>query len=124
MAYILPFLVFYVVSSISVNCFNYNTIGGKEWINLAVLSVFNALPCIIYIVIQYTAFLTTGYSMWHLTEVGQAIPGWSYSLIPILMIAPIISRKIYRATKNPYLGGFINGVIMAVICISNATINI
>lgn len=124
LVYIVPFLVFYIVNSIAVNCFNYTTIGGKEWTNLAVLSIFNAMPCIIYIVIQYTAFVTTGYSMWHLTEVEQAIPGWSYALIPVLMIAPIISRKIYKATKNPYLGGLINGIIMGVICISGATVNL
>lgn len=122
--YIVPFLVFYLVSSISVNCFNYNTIGGKKWVNLAVLSFCNALPCIIYIAIQYIAFLTTGYSMWHLTETAQAIPGWSYALIPILMIAPILSRKIYQATKNPYLGGLINGILMGMICITNATMNL
>lgn len=124
LTYILPFLVFYIVNSVAVNCFNYYTICGKEWINLAVLSVFNALPCIIYIVIQYTAFLSTGYSMWHLTEAAQAVPGWSYALIPILMIAPIISRKIYKATKNPYLGGLINGIIMATICVTNTVVNL
>ena len=122
--YIIPFLIFYIVNSIAVNCFNYHRLAGKEWTNLAVLAIFNAMPCIIYIVIQYGAFLSTGYSMWHLTEAAQAIPGWSYSLIPILIIAPMISRRIYKETRNPYLGGLITGVIMAVICISNATVNI
>lgn len=124
LTYLLPFLIFYVINSIAVNCFNYNTLGGKEWVNLAVVSLFNAMPCIVYIAIQYTAFLTTGYSMWHLSEPAQAIPGWSYSLIPILMIAPIISRKIYKETKNPYLGGLINGIIMATICVSNTVVNL
>lgn len=122
--YIVPFLIFYVVNSIAVNCFNYHLTCGREWVNIAVLAIFNAMPCIIYIVIQYGAFFATGYSMWHLTETAQAIPGWSYSLIPVLIIAPVISRKLYKATKNPYLGGLINGVIMAVSCITNTVVNI
>ena len=28
------FLLFYVMNSISANCFNYNTIGGKKWQHL------------------------------------------------------------------------------------------
>jgi hypothetical protein len=34
-------------------------------------------------------------------------------------VAAVISRKIYRATNNPYIGGFINAVVVTIIAVTN-----
>ena len=37
------FLLFYVANSVAINCFNYVSVGKKEWMNTALLALFNAL---------------------------------------------------------------------------------
>ena len=44
---------------------------------------------------------------------------WLFPLVAILPIAAIVSRKIYKATNNPYLGGIINAIIIALISSAN-----
>ncbi len=40
-------------------------------------------------------------------------------MIVILAVSAVISRKIYRATNNPYIGGFINAAVVTLISVSN-----
>ena len=40
-------------------------------------------------------------------------------IVVILFVTAIVSRKIYRATNNPYLGGLINAVVVTLISIAN-----
>ena len=48
----LLFITFYVASSVSTNCFNYNSIGGKSWVNTIIVAFFTALPAIILPLMQ------------------------------------------------------------------------
>ena len=49
--------------------------------------------------------------------------GWTYAIVGILIVAPIVARKIYKKTNNPYLAGIINGILVAIIsCTSTSTI--
>jgi hypothetical protein len=34
----------------------------------------------------------------------------------------VISRKIYRATNNPYIAGFLNALVVALISASNSLV--
>lgn len=44
--YLPLFLIYYIINSVAVNCFNYNTIGGKKGFgNILILAVFNILGC-------------------------------------------------------------------------------
>lgn len=120
---LLPFfLVFYVVNSLSVNCFGFNGIGicKKEWGNVALLSFFNAMSAMLFTVVQYVTFFTTGSSAFHATGAEKAVSGWLYAVIVILMVAPIVARKIYKTTRNPYIAGIVNGVIVTFM-VSGAT---
>ncbi len=114
----LPFLLlFYVVNSVAVNCFNYVTVGKKEWMNTALLALFNGISAIVIVAIQYTTFIRTGEVFF--TSVSNIVEIWLFPMIVILPVAAIISRKIYRATKNPYLAGIINALIITIIMCSN-----
>jgi pimeloyl-ACP methyl ester carboxylesterase len=110
------FLVYFLANSVAINGFNRFTIRGKEWANTAILALFNSLAPIVLVVAQYVTFFAT----------GELIPGfggiysiWLFPVIVILAAAAVISRKIYRATGNPYIGGFINAAVVTVISVTN-----
>lgn len=113
-------LVFYVVASIGANSINFikitNNSKEREWVNTAVLALFNAAPALILLPIQYFTFFASGYLAFPTANM-YAI--WLFPLLVILPVSTIISRKIYRVTNNPYLGGIINGVIITLISASN-----
>ncbi len=114
--YIPFFLLYFVANSVAINAFNRFTIRGKEWGNTAVLALFNALAPIILVAAQYTHFFIT----------GDVIPGfggifsiWLFPVILILIVTAVISRKLYRATNNPYIAGFINAAVVTIISVTN-----
>lgn len=114
------FLVFYVLNSVSTNCFNYNTIGGKTG-NLLILGAFNALGAIVFDIIQYGTFFTTGVLQWHGHE-GHLISGiWLFPAMVFLFFTPFLTRYIYRRTNNPYLGGIVNALVITVMSCANTT---
>ena len=117
------YLLYYIPNSIATNCFRYNQLGRKEWVNTLVVSVGNAIGVIALLAIQYGTFVATGYSMWHADGSVKSAVGWSYAVLAILIVAPIVARKIYKKTNNPYLAGIINGAMVAIIsCTSTTTV--
>jgi hypothetical protein len=115
--YLPLFLIYFIANSVAINSFNRFTIRGKEWGNTAVLALANSLAPIILVVAQYTVFAIT----------GELIPGfagifsiWLFPVIVILFLTAILSRKIYRVTNNPYIGGFISAAVVTVISVSNS----
>ncbi len=113
------FLLFYIVNSIAVNCFNYNTIGKK--FNIIILALFNILGAVAFIAIQYGVFYGTGWLQWSASE-GQRISGiWLYPCLVYLFGMPILSRFIYKRTKNPYLFAIIGTIIIVLMCVANTT---
>jgi len=119
--YAVLYLIYFIAASVAANSFNYNTLGMKngkrEWVNLAVVALFNAIPPVALLLIQYTNYFTTGYMVW--TDPGSMYIVWLIPVAVILPVATIMSRKIYEATNNPYLGGIINGIIVTLIACSN-----
>jgi pimeloyl-ACP methyl ester carboxylesterase len=110
------FLIYFVLNSIAVNAFNRFTIRGKEWGNTAVLALANGFAPIILVIVQYTHFFIT----------GDLVPGfggifsiWLFPVVIILPVAAVLTRKIYRATNNPYIGGFIMASVVTLIAVSN-----
>lgn len=113
----LPFFaIYYVANSVAINSFNRFTLRGKEWLNTLVLAVFNSLGLFVIVVAQYVTFAIS----------GEMIPGfagifsiWLIPVIVILAVTAVISRKIYRATHNPYIAGFINAGVVTIISVTN-----
>ncbi|MBN2051142.1 MAG: hypothetical protein JW760_11890, partial [Spirochaetales bacterium] len=119
--YAVLFLIYYVAASVAANSFNYNTLcvknGKRMWINTAILAFFNALPPLVLLAIQYFNFFISGFMVW--TDPGSMFIVWLIPVAVFLPAATIISRKIYRVTDNPYLGGIINGIIVTLVSCSN-----
>lgn len=106
-----------VANFIAINCFNFNDIGGK--FNLAIQAGFNALPVVIIILQQHT-FKATDLPRYAATNGPLHLYlVWTFPLVAILPVSAIIARKIYVKTKNPYLPGIINAIIVALISCAN-----
>ena len=124
---ILPFLPlflwFYIVNSIAINVQGYtDSMSKNEHINLFLLALLNCLSPLIIIVIQYTTFFSSGYQMWGAGALAR-IPTWLHTSVLVLFITPYITRAIYKRTKNPYIGGIINGVLVTLcMCMNSATL--
>ncbi|QTQ11840.1 dienelactone hydrolase family protein [Treponema parvum] len=113
------FLFFYVVNSISCNCFNFNQVGGR--FNTAIFGLFNAGGAIVYVLIQYLTYFVTGLPKWYANE-GEMISGiWLYGPIFFLFITPFISRAVYKKTKNPYLAAIVIAIIITMMSVANTT---
>jgi isoprenylcysteine carboxyl methyltransferase (ICMT) family protein YpbQ len=90
-------------------------------VNIAVLTLFNSLPSILLVVLQYSYFFNVG----ELLFTGDKFPLgtlggiWQFHIIIVLATAAVVSRTIYKKTNNPYLAGIINGVLVTIISCTN-----
>jgi dienelactone hydrolase len=114
--YVPFFLVYFVANSVAVNVFNRFTLRGKEWLNTAVLALVNALAPIVLVVAQYVTFFVSGYTI---PNFGGIFSIWLFPVIVILAATAVLSRKLYRITGNPYIGGFISAVVVTLISVTN-----
>lgn len=118
----LPFFaVFYVINSISINCFNYVKMGKRKGTNIALLALFNGLSAIVIVAVQYIYFWITGHSFYYvffnnLSNIGSI---WLFPMIVILPFAAYFSRIIYKETGNPYIAGFIMALIVTIMSCTN-----
>lgn len=120
--YLPLYLIYYIINSVAVNCFNYNTIGGKKGFgNILILAVFNILGALGFLAIQYGTFFSTGLLKWYATE-GLRISGiWLYPAVVYLFVTPILSRVVYKRTKNPYLFAIISAILITMMAVANTT---
>ncbi len=125
--YLPLFLIFYVASSVSVNAFNFNTVGGKhQWVNNVINSIMTASPAIIMAGIQYGTYFAANHMMWPQDSFSGGNPPmyilWLIQISFILFFATFMTRFIYKVSKNPYLPGIINGVMVCLISLTNTRI--
>ena len=119
--YVALFFTYYIANSVATNCFNDNGIGGKA--NGIICALFSAAPAIIIPAIQYITYFNAKHMMW--SQPTMADPNypmfvlWLFPIILILFGSTLISRVIYRSTKNPYIAGIINAIIVGLVTITN-----
>ena len=119
--YILLFFTYYIAISVATNCFNYNTIGGK--VNGVICALFAAAPALVLPWIQYIAYYKTNHMLWF--QATMADPNyamyilWLFPIVLILFGSTLMTRVIYKSTKNPYIAGIINAIIVGLITITN-----
>lgn len=115
------FLIYYICNSISINSYNYFEMGKKPWVNTTVMAVFNGLSSLIMIVLIYGVFFVSGhlpneYVSWF----GGSIIGiWLYPIVVILPVAAVVSRILYKRTRNPYLAGIIMALLVTTMSCTN-----
>ena len=69
--------------------------------------------------VQYGYFYATSRQFFGLTEGERILPIWLFTVIPILFGAAVISRILYKKTRNPYLAGFINAMFVTLFTCTN-----
>ena len=120
---LLFFLVYYVANSILVNGFSYYSQEKGKAANTAFQAVISVFPALILVVLQYVKLFTTGSVMFS-TYNGSSAHSMILWLFPMLLIIPaavVISRAIYKETKNPYLPAIINAVLVTLITCANTS---
>jgi hypothetical protein len=81
-----------------------------------VLALVNALAPSVLGVAQYVTFFVSGYTI---PNFGGIFSIWLFPVIVILAATAVLSRKLYRITGNPYIGGFISAVVVTLISVTN-----
>ena len=79
------------------------------------LALFNGLPAIALLLVQYVYFFITG----HLFFSYNMYIVWLFPMVVTLPLTAVISRKVYKETGNPYLPGIINGLLVTIISCAN-----
>jgi len=111
------FLLFYVPMSLAANGFNYFRLGKREWHNTAIVAAFVGLAPAVMIALQYITFFATGDVFYQ--GVSNILGIWLFPIVVIIPVAAIVSRRIYRFTENPYIGGIMWGLIVPMTMASN-----
>lgn len=118
--YLVFWLVYYIALSVATNGFNFVKIGKKGWISTLIQMFFVFIGPEIMIGVQYITFFNTGRMWTEISGIGGSIIGiWLYPIVFILPVAAFICNKIYRKTKNPYIGGIVMGMIACIISVTN-----
>ena len=118
--YLIFWLVYYIALSIATNGFNFVKIGKNGWGSTLIQMFFVFIGPEIFIAAQYITFFKTGYMLCELTPIGGSITGiWMYPIVFILPLATFICSKIYRKTKNPYIGGIVMAIIACTMSVTN-----
>ena len=73
-------------------------------------------PALILPWMQYITYYTQKHMLW-LADNMHVL--WLFPIVLILFASTVINRLIYKATKNPYLGGLINAIIVGILTITN-----
>ena len=115
--YAFLFLIYYVANAVATNCFNYNTVGGKnKWVNITLCAVAAGLVAVILLLLQYIPYFSGSDLKWPQYNMYGV---WLFPMLVTLPGAAVVSRIIYKETKNPYLPGIICGIIVAIMSCSN-----
>ncbi len=110
-------LVYYVATSVSANCYNYVEMGKKPLSSVIWQMFFVFLGPQIMIMAQYIKFFTTGKMV--LDPITGIMGIWLFPIVLILPLNVLICNTIYRKTKNPYIGGIIMGIIACILTVTN-----
>lgn len=118
--YLIFWLIYYIALSVATNGFNFVSIGKNGWGSTLIQMFFVFIGPEIFIAMQYITFFKTGYMLCELSSFGGSITGiWMYPIVFILPLAAFICSKIYRKTKNPYIGGIIMALVACITSVTN-----
>lgn len=116
------FLVAYGTTSVFINSLNYSTSFGRSpAANIGLLAFFDMLPALLIAVTGYGYFFATGVN--GLFGNSTQIPDWMLTPLVPLAVMPLVTRAIYRHTRNPYLGGIITAIIVTIMTCINSQIS-
>ncbi len=114
--YLPLFAIYFFANSVALNSFNRFRLARTEWLNTTMLAVAASAAPIVLVLWQYTTFFVT----------GNLVPGfggidsiWLFPPILLLTVAPIVSRKIFKVSNSPYIGGTVMAVMVTLMSVTN-----
>ena len=107
------FGIFYLCNSICNQ--SYRVKNLPEWATIAINAFFNVAGIALVFAIQYGTFCSTGV-MWK-PEMNLSYIVL-FPIIPVLVVATIISRVLYKKTGNIWLGALINTLLWTTVTVS------
>ena len=107
------FGIFYVCNAICNQTYRLKNL--PEWATIAINAAFNVFGIGLVFAIQYITFRSTGV-MWK-PEMNLSYIVL-FPIIPVLIIATIISRILYKKTGNIWLGAFVNTLLWTIVTVS------
>ena len=111
--YAVFFGIFYVCNAICNQ--SYRVKNLPEWATIAINAFFNVAGIALVFAIQYGTFCSTG-EMWK-PEMNLSYIVL-FPIIPVLVVATIISRVLYKKTGNIWLGALINTLLWTAVTVS------
>ncbi len=112
--YAVVFFIFYFINSILNQTYKVRNL--PEWASIAINAVFNVFGIVLAMAIQYGTFRSTGV-LWQgdmaLTYIVL------FPIVPVLIIATVLSRRLYERTGNAWLGALINALLFTIITVAN-----
>ena len=117
LAFLPMWLIYYVATSVSANCYNYVEMGKSSRSSVLWQMFFVFLGPQIMIMGQYTKFFITGKMV--LDPLTGIMGIWLFPIVLILPLSVLICNTIYRKTRNPYIGGIIMGLIACILTVTN-----
>ncbi len=115
------FLIFYVVNSVAINCFNYVK-GLPGFINVIILAIFNGASSALLLFFQYSKFFADGKAPLEVmfgSVFFNIIGIWLYTVVIFLPLFVFFSRSIFKDTKNPYIPAIIYAIIVTIVSVTN-----
>lgn len=112
--YACVFFIFYAINSI----FNqgYRVKNLPEWATITINAVFNVFGIFLATIIQYGTFRTTGVLWQSDMALGYIV---LFPIVPVLVIATVLSRRLFKRTGNAWLGAVINALLFTIITVAN-----
>lgn len=112
------FFIYYFISGITVNM---NTTGEKyEGFKGYLVSILHYVGgLVLYLAYHYGLLFTTGTSGYPEQALSSIIV---IGLVPVLAVAAIFNRFLYRKTGNVYVGAFLNTILMTLITLANTAL--
>lgn len=107
------FGIFYLCNSICNQTYRVKNL--PEWASIAINAFFNVAGIALVFAIQYGKFCTTGV-MWK-PEMNLSYIVL-FPIIPVLVVATIISRVLYKKTGNIWLGAVVNTLLWTAVTVS------
>lgn len=127
LSYLVPFLFFYLIASLTLNSFT-RVRGASEWKNMLLMIVAMCGGYIVLFLLDYTGYYYLGHKLFMYVpffsgNLTTALAGlFVWNMIFILPVATIYARLCFRKTGSIWLGGFICALIMTLFSVSNTVI--
>lgn len=110
------FAGFYIVNALINANIRYKNV--PEWATILIAILFNLFGIVLMMFIQYNVLFTTGH-LWQ--EDASLLYVVLFPIVPMLMAAALIARKIYLRSGNIWFAGFVNTFFMTIIMCANTS---